>query len=135
MTIKKNDVDINLNILIMDDEEFIREIFVELLGELNHRVAESVEGAEAVELYKKSVEAGDPFDIVFLDLTIKGGLGGRETVKLLREINPNVKVVVSSGYSDSSISKYKEDGFNSRLNKPFTIEELQLVISEILDEG
>ena len=71
---------------------------------------------------------------MFLDLTIKGGLGGKETIKKLREIDPEVIAVVSSGYTDGTISRFKEDGFYTKLNKPYTIEEVNNVINQIINQ-
>jgi CheY-like chemotaxis protein len=124
-----------LKILIMDDEKDIIDMLESLLFNLGHDVSNSQEGSQALKIYQDSREAGNPFDIVILDLTIKGGLGGRETVKRLREYDPNVKVIVSSGYADSSISRYKEDGFNNMLKKPYTIDELNEVIFQVMNEG
>jgi CheY-like chemotaxis protein len=131
---KQNIVTQKLRVLIMDDEDSIREILKEILIELGHNVIESLEGNEAIKFYKQSLEEKEPFDIIFLDLTIKGGLGGKETVKKLREINQKVKVVVSSGYADSSIAGFKEAGFDAKLNKPYTIEEVNEVIFQIVNK-
>ena len=75
--------------------------------------------AIAIELYKKANEEGEPFEVVILDLTIPGGMGGKEAVQKLREINPDLKAVVSSGYSNNPImSEYKSYGFNDVVAKP-----------------
>jgi PAS domain S-box-containing protein len=129
----QNTVIEHLNILIMDDDITIREILKEILIELGHSVDESSEGNETIKLYNKSLENNRSYDLVFLDLTIRNGLGGRETVKILKEINPSAKIIVSSGYADSSVSKYKEDGFSAKLNKPYTIDEVNEVIFQLLE--
>ena len=137
--IKKEDIKTTiskkLNILIMDDEEEIRDLLLTLLIKFGHSVAVSKDGAEAIDIYKKAKESGNIFDMVFMDLTIKGGMGGKKAVKLLREYDPNVKVIVSSGYADSSIASYKDDGFDGVLKKPYTKQDLSNVIAEVMYGG
>jgi DNA-binding NarL/FixJ family response regulator len=75
----------------------------------------------------------NPFDLVILDLTIKGGMGGQETIRKLQEIDPNVKAVVSSGYSDDPVvSEYHNYGFQGMLNKPYTIQELEKCLNKMV---
>jgi PAS domain S-box-containing protein len=121
-----------LNILIMDDEEEIRDLLFTLLSKLGHSVTTAKDGSESLDIYKKSKETGNRFDLVFMDLTVKGGMGGREAVRLLREFDPIAKVVVSSGYADTSISNYKDDGFDGVLKKPYTKQDLINIISQII---
>jgi two-component system cell cycle sensor histidine kinase/response regulator CckA len=79
------------------------------------------------------MKAGKPFDAVILDLTIPGGMGGKETIKKLLEINPKVKAIVSSGYSSElDIAEYKEYGFKGAVGKPYTIEQLRQAMQELL---
>jgi two-component system, cell cycle sensor histidine kinase and response regulator CckA len=125
---KKNIIQEKLNILIMDDEIEIRELLERLLKNLNHNVTSSKEGRETIGLYKKAKESGYPYDLVFMDLTVKGGLGGKETVKILKEYDPTAITIVSSGYSDDSLLTYKEDGFDGMLKKPYTKNELSDLI-------
>jgi len=91
------------------------------------------DGAEAIKLYKKARKSGNPFDAVIMDLTIPGGLGGKQTIKKLLEIDPEVKAIVSSGYTDDPImSKFKKYGFSGVVSKPYTIEELGKVLHDLI---
>ena len=122
------------NILIMDDDEMIRVLSVELLESFGHKVGTSIDGMDALKKYAQAMENRKPFDIVIMDLTIPGGMGGSEAVRKLLEIDPQAKVIVSSGYStDSAMANYAEHGFSARLLKPFQMEELQEVISSLLN--
>ncbi|MHB8836047.1 MAG: hybrid sensor histidine kinase/response regulator [Candidatus Methylomirabilia bacterium] len=117
-------------ILLMDDEEMVRNVARELLTVLGHTVAVADRGETAIESFRSSRDAGHPFDLVILDLTIRGGMGGVETVQRLREINPGVKAVASSGYSDdAAASGFREQGFTAFLKKPYNIRELQEVLN------
>ena len=105
----------------MDDEDVVRTVAGELVAALGHEVELASHGEEAIERYRKALAAGRPFDIVILDLTIRGGMGGAEAIQRLRELDPGVKAVVSSGYSDDAVtSNYREYGFRSYLSKPYT---------------
>jgi two-component system cell cycle sensor histidine kinase/response regulator CckA len=87
-------------ILVMDDEELIRKLAKELLMELGYEVSLAREGSEAIDIYKQAMSDTRPFDLVIMDLTIPGGLGGKQTISALLEIDPHVKTIVSSGYSN-----------------------------------
>jgi len=121
-------------ILVMDDEEMVRELARELWSIIGYEVGLAKDGKEAIELYSKAKEVGKPFDIVMLDLTIPGGMGGRETIKRLLEIDPDVKAIVASGYSNDPImADCKAYGFISAVTKPYNIEELRKLVGEIID--
>ncbi|MGC2062882.1 MAG: PAS domain S-box protein [Thermodesulfovibrionales bacterium] len=120
-------------ILLMDDEELVRDIAGEMLEALGHRVEYAKDGKEAVEKYAEAMQTGNPFDIVILDLTIKGGMGGEETIRKIREIAPEVKAVVSSGYADNPVvSDCRAYGFVASLNKPYRIEALRDCLNMLL---
>ncbi len=120
-------------ILVMDDEELIRDIASELIMSLGHEVQVAEEGETALEMYRAALEAGRPYDIVILDLTIRGGMGGMEANEKLLAINPDVKTVVSSGYSDNAmLSEYKRHGFQSCLKKPYGREALRWILDALL---
>ena len=105
----------------------------ELLTDLGHDVAFAEAGKEALEAYRAARDAGTPFDVVILDLTIRGGMGGIETLRNLLEIDPDVKAVVSSGYSDdAAFSNYREQGFQAFLKKPYEAEDLQSILNALL---
>ena len=120
-------------ILVMDDEKMIRILAGEMLSQLGYNVEVSKDGVEAIELYKKAGESGNPFDAVLLDLTIKYGMGGRQTIEKLLEIDPNVKAIISSGYSNGPImSDFEAYGFKGILAKPFNMNELTKVLDGVL---
>ncbi len=100
-------------ILLMDDEDSVRESIGELLKMRGYDVENAKDGVEAISLYKEMMDTSKRFDAVILDLTIRGGMGGKESMKKLLEIDPNVKVIVSSGYSnDPVMANFREYGFS-----------------------
>jgi len=120
-------------ILVMDDEQVVRDVTGEILRSLGHEVECVDRGEAAVAQYRTAMVQGRPFDIVILDLTIRGGMGGAEAIKELLKIDPHVKAVMSSGYSeDASLSKYHKQGFRAILRKPFTVEDLQSTLNKLL---
>lgn len=122
-------------ILIMDDEEFLRSTGREILETAGYDVAAAPDGDEAIRLYKEARDAGRPFDLVILDLTIPGGMGGRETLDNLRSIDPEVKAIVSSGYSNDPImSDYGKFGFRGIIAKPYKIEDFFAAVTRVLGE-
>jgi CheY-like chemotaxis protein len=121
-------------VLVMDDEEVIRNIGSELLGALGHDVEVAKHGTEVLEKYQGAIAAGSPFDIVILDLTIRGGIGGVEAFQQLLKIDPHVKAVVSSGYSDDATSaNYVSQGFKASLKKPYNVSALREVLNKVLN--
>ncbi len=123
-------------ILVMDDEEIIRDMTKQLLGFIGYDVECAKDGVEAIELYKSAKANCKPFDIVIMDLTVPGGMGGEEAVTKLREFDNNVKTIVFSGYSNNPIlSDYKKYGFDGVITKPFKIEEFNKVIHETMAAG
>ncbi len=120
-------------VLLMDDEEMLRKLVQQMLNRLGYDAQTVGDGAEAVRLYKAQKTAGTPFDAVILDLTIKDGMGGVETLKKLMAIDPNVKAVVSSGYfNDPVMSDFRAYGFCGAMPKPYQIAELKTVLGSIL---
>jgi CheY-like chemotaxis protein len=95
------------------------------------RVDLSSDGSAAVALYKKAMEEGRPYDLVITDLTVPGGMGGRETITELLKLDPKVNAVVSSGYS-AEILDFRQFGFKAMINKPYTLEELGKMLKELL---
>ena len=121
-------------VLIMDDEPVILDVAGELIRALGHSVEISSHGKEALAKYREAQQSGRPFDVVILDLTIRGGMGGVETLKKLSEIDPGVKVVVSSGYSDDAATAgYLAQGFKAVLKKPYHVDELREVLNRVLN--
>jgi len=120
-------------VLVMDDEVIIRRVAQELLRSLGHDVMAAENGDAAVEQYQRARAEGRPFDVVILDLTVRGGKGGAETLRELLAIDPGVKAVVSSGYSDDQvIATFPQHGFRSFLKKPYDIQELGRVLNDVL---
>jgi PAS domain S-box-containing protein len=120
-------------VLIMDDEEIIREVTGNLLRALGHECEFAEKGESAVAKFKAARDEGRPFDLVLLDLTIRGGMGGVETIRELLAIDPEVKAIVSSGYSDDAVlSDYQTWGFKMFLKKPYKLEELQRAVNSLL---
>ncbi|MDP2647444.1 MAG: response regulator [Desulfobacterales bacterium] len=120
-------------ILVMDDEAALREVSGRMLQKLGYEPEFAKNGAEAIEMYKAAKESGKPYDAVILDLTIPGGMGGKEAIEKLVEIDPEVKAIVSSGYSNDPImSDFKGYGFSGAVPKPFEMKELGKVLHEVL---
>jgi two-component system cell cycle sensor histidine kinase/response regulator CckA len=120
-------------ILVMDDEEIIRLLLSKMLTSAGYKVELTKDGAEAVELYRKARESGQPFAAVILDLTVPGGMGGKETVKKLLEIDPHAKVIVSSGYAtDPVMSEYKKYGFSAVVAKPYNVGQMEETLHDVL---
>ena len=122
-------------ILVMDDEKMVRDIAGNMLDRFGYDVKFSADGSEAIEMYKNAMDAGEPFVAVIMDLTIRDGMGGREAIGKLRKIDPNVKGIVSSGYSnDPVMTDYKAHGFSEALNKPFDMKELSELMQKIIPD-
>jgi two-component system cell cycle sensor histidine kinase/response regulator CckA len=123
-------------ILLMDDEEIVRKILGRMLKEKGSKVVFAENGKEAVKKFKKAKNTSHTFDVVILDLTIPGGMGGKETLKEIRKIDPDVKIIVSSGYSNDPImANYEKYGFDGVIAKPFNIEELIRVLKDVIGKG
>jgi CheY-like chemotaxis protein len=120
----------------MDDENALRDVAGEMLVHIGYDVEFACDGAEAIKMYSEAMTSGKPFDIVIMDLTIPDGMGGAEAVQKLREIDPGVKAIVSSGYANDPIIKdFKEYSFSGVIAKPFNVGELVMVIESILADG
>jgi|TARA_B100002003_G_scaffold251700_1_gene296808 PAS domain S-box-containing protein len=120
-------------ILVMDDSQEIQKLTKAMLEKVGYTVSVSENGAEAVELYRAALESGQPFSAVILDLTIPGGMGGKETIEKLRELDPRVKAIVSSGYSvDPVLSHFRDYGFSGVLTKPYVVAKMIEVLNEVL---
>jgi PAS domain S-box-containing protein len=120
-------------VLVMDDDDVIRYLVGEMLLHLGYESAPAAEGFEAIKMYKTAMDENRRFDVVIMDLTIAGGLGGRETINRLREIDPSIKAVVSSGYSnDPVMANFQEYGFSGVIAKPYKIAELSETLHKLL---
>jgi two-component system cell cycle sensor histidine kinase/response regulator CckA len=124
------------SLLVMDDDEGLRKLLRQVLTTLGYDVRCASDGAEAVALYETAKASGSGFDAVLLDLTVSGGMGGVETAARLKELDPTVKLVVSSGYSDAPVmSGFREYGFDDVLPKPWAVTQLSEVIQRVLAAG
>jgi len=120
-------------ILIMDDEDLILDVVSSMLEYLGYEVELSRNGQEALAIYKASLGTPNPIGAVIMDLTIPGGRGGKEVIRDLMALDPQVRAIVSSGYSNDPImSNCTEYGFKGVVRKPFKMEDLRDVLQEVL---
>lgn len=120
-------------VLLMDDDAAIRSLVSRLLRQLGYDVEAVADGAAAVERYRQAQEAGRPFDAVIMDLTIPGQMGGREAITHLRALDPGVRAIVSSGYSDDPVmADYARYGFCGVLSKPYRAADLAAALAQAL---
>ncbi|MCK5680616.1 response regulator, partial [bacterium] len=125
----------NITILIMDDEVMISELLKRILHKKGYKTITATDGEEALELYKETCASGGQIDLSILDLTVPGGMGGQETAQHLLKLNPQAKIVVSSGYfNDPIMANFKDYGFKAALTKPFQMVELLSTIENALVE-
>jgi PAS domain S-box-containing protein len=120
-------------ILVMDDEASLRRTVGRMLEKLGYEPELAKDGAEAIEMVKEAKEAGKSYDAVILDLTVPGGMGGKECITRLLEIDPGIKAIVSSGYSeDPVLANFHEYGFKGMMPKPFAALSLSKVLHDVL---
>ncbi len=120
-------------VLIVDDEEAIRALVEFTLSRLGYEVSEAATAIEGVNLYREKLESGERFDLVILDLTLPGGMGGKEALKKLIEIDPTVNAIVSSGYAtDATMSRYQDFGFRGVIAKPYEASQLGKKVAEVI---
>lgn len=122
-------------ILIMDDEGMVRKVARNMLARMGHTIVEAADGDEAIKLYNEAEKDEIPFDLILMDLTIPGQMGGKEAVKEILTINPEAKVICSSGYStDPVLAHYREYGFCHAIAKPYQFQELNQVVADVLNQ-
>jgi PAS domain S-box-containing protein len=120
-------------ILVMDDEEVIREVCVELLTDRGYEVESVADGQAMLSHYQEALQQGTPYDLVIMDLTIPGGMGGKEAMVALLKIDPQARGIVCSGYSnDPVMADFKAYGFQGSCAKPFQFTVLTQVVKEVL---
>jgi len=121
-------------ILVMDDEELIRDVSTAMLRQLGYEAHAVNDGEEAITRYLQAKKEGQPFALVIMDLTVPGGMGGKEAIAHLRQLDPQVKAVVSSGYANDPImANFSEYGFCGVAPKPFSLQELSELLQTILN--
>ncbi len=124
-----------VRVLMLEDDSAVIKTTTLMLEHLGHHVTTVQDGAEVLDLYSRSPDAGESFDLLLLDLTIRGGMGGRETLEKLKQVDPEVVAVVTSGYADDPvIAEFGRYGFNAALIKPFSIETLEETIARLMPE-
>jgi signal transduction histidine kinase/CheY-like chemotaxis protein len=120
-------------LLVMDDQETLRCLLTNVLTTLGYEVVSARDGAEAIDLYEAATASGRGFDAVMLDLTVSGGMGGVEAAQTLKELDPSVRLIASSGYSDAPVmAQFRDYGFADVLPKPWTLVQLSEVCRRVL---
>jgi CheY-like chemotaxis protein len=120
-------------VLVMDDEEMVRQVVGDMLKTLGYEPAYARDGAEAIACYRSALGKGTPFDAVIMDLTIPGGMGGREAVGLLLALDPRARVIVASGYSnDPVMADFRAFGFSGVIAKPLSLDTLGRTLRAVL---
>jgi two-component system, cell cycle sensor histidine kinase and response regulator CckA len=122
-------------ILVMDDEETVRKSLRRMLAYLGYDAFFAKDGKQAIEMFESGKEEGKCYDAIIVDLTVPGGMGGKDTIKHLRGIDTNVKAIASSGYSDDPvIADFENYGFSGYLVKPYSLKELSTVLHNVINE-
>ncbi len=123
------------SILVMDDEEMLLEMMTGMLENLGYQAVTAVNGHEAISLYKAAAANSAPFAAVVMDLTIPGGMGGKDTAQQILSFDPHACLIVSSGYSnDPIVSEFGSYGFKGAISKPYRIKELGQLLSTLLED-
>ena len=123
-------------VLIMDDEESVRQIAGKIVRALGYDAAFARDGREAVDCWQEARAKGQPFDVAIMDLTVPGGMGGREAMRELLAVDPEAKAVVSSGYcQDPVMANYRDYGFRDVLAKPYNVLDVSRALSTLLRPG
>lgn len=122
-----------MRILVMDDDRMVRDVMKRMLVTLGHEVETARNGEDALLLHRARKDSGKGFDIVIADLTVHEGMSGVETLRKVKTVDPTIKAVICSGYSnDLLLANYRKNGFDAILKKPFTMEQLSLTLHTLL---
>jgi CheY-like chemotaxis protein len=120
----------------MDDEDIVRMVLSRVLEKLGFAVDATRNGQEALEVYTRTVASGVSYEAAVVDLTVIGGMGGVELARELHHRNPSLRIVVSSGHTDSdAMANYREQGFADVIRKPYTIDEVKKVMASLAAPG
>jgi CheY-like chemotaxis protein len=120
----------------MDDEESVRQISGKIVRALGYEAAFARDGREAIDCWREARATGRPFDVAIMDLTVPGGMGGREAMGELLAFDPGAKAVVSSGYcQDPVMANYRDYGFRDVLAKPYSVLDVSRALSALLRSG
>jgi len=121
------------NILVMDDEEHILTIIRKILEKFGHTVTAAKDGQQAVNAYARAMETQTPFHVVIMDLTIPGGMGGQEASRIILDMDPLAKILVSSGdTNDKVMANYKAYGLKGIIPKPFQLADLKAAVEKLI---
>ncbi len=121
-----------LKVLLMDDEPLIRDMVTTMLTLFGHQVQTVIDGREAIDCYCRAMDSNEPFDVVIMDLTIPGGMGGKEAAARLLKIDPHARLIVSSGFStDPVVADFRQYGFSATISKPYTGDTMRRVLQEV----
>ncbi len=124
-----------IRILSLDDEETVRDVLKAMLERMGFNASFAVEGLEAIAKYREAFESGAVYDLVTVDLTIPGGMGGQEASREILKINPRAKIIVSSGYAtDPVMANYEQYGFKGVVAKPYLYAKLREVVEHVLHQ-
>lgn len=122
-----------VKIMVMDDDEMVRDVAQSMLSQMGHEVVLVQDGIEALKVYKEESNCDEPIDIVIMDLTIPGGMGGKDAVKEILSFDPKAKVIVSSGYSNDPImANCQKYGFCASIVKPYQLQEFTRAINQVI---
>jgi CheY-like chemotaxis protein len=122
-------------VLVMDDEEMIHKLVTRMLERSRFSVETAYDGRQAIEMYNQALGAGNPFDVVIMDIAVPGCMGGKEAGREILEINPEARVIVSSGYANNPVmANYAEYGFKGIVAKPYTRSKMLAVLNQVLWE-
>ena len=123
-------------VLLMDDESMVRDVGLSMLAYLGFEADAAADGLDAVEKYKQAIIEGKPYKLLIMDLTVPGGIGGKEAIRVIKKINPDVKAIVSSGYSnDPVMANYRSYGFSGVIVKPYRVNDIRDVVKKVLSES
>lgn len=124
----------SLHVLVMDDDDVVREVVGSMLEQMGHAVSHAADGEEAIAKYKMAYENEEMYDLVITDLTIPGGMGGQELARAILKINPQAKIIVSSGYAtDPVMANYEAYGFSGIIAKPYQFSDVQESLQQVID--
>jgi CheY-like chemotaxis protein len=119
----------------MDDDRTVLSIMEEMLTLIGFQVSCVTDGEEACTQYFEMM-TDDPFDLLLLDLTVPGGMGGKECLSRIRQVNPNVRAIAASGdFGDEIMRNCESSDFAARMDKPFTIDKMEATIARVLNSG
>lgn len=122
-------------VLVMDDEAPLRRVVSRMLQFLGYEVIVTADGDEAVAAYRSALEAGERFDAVILDLTVLAGLGGREAMQAIIEVDPQAVAIASTGYTEDEVVERPRDfGFAGVLAKPYRIDDLRAKLESVMTD-